>query len=290
MPSSFRVRTLIQKAWQTTYANPALLVSGLIISLLSIAHDTFLFPFSGILENEPLQDFLRTLPPSFFFLIGTIFIGKTFVSSQIFILSASDFFRKPRLLILRSRLTGALTYTAIETASLFLLTLTAYLLFTPLLHMRPESVPFSFLTNTSLSIFLLVTLCVTVIKRLTFGYVLLSPLRFPSSLHLSIKLFIRYRYFSATTFFSVLLIIILFTILENLVILQYAFIGRYLPDMLPEAFIFTALLFANTFISIFLEVFWLNFFLTVTNKNRKTKEPIRLLRKEFEEVPSVPFQ
>jgi len=261
---------------------------GLIVALLTVTQDTFLFPYLDLSRNESIQNFFQTLPFPLFLLIITVFIGKSLASSQIFILSASNFLRQPNLLIPYSRLIRALIYTAIETVSATLVILASYLLFTPLFFLNPENAHFSLLINASLSIFLITTLLVTVIKHLALGYILLSPLHFRSSLNLAVGLFVRYRYFSALSFFSALLIMLLFTILGNLVILQYAFIGRYLPEIASGAFIFTVLLFAGTFTSVFLEVFWLNFFFTLANKNQKKERVSPLTQKDLKEVPSTP--
>ena len=262
---------------------------GLAVALLTVTQDTFLFPYLDLSWNESIRDFFQTLPFPLFLLIIAVFIGKSLASSQIFILSASNFLRQPKLLIPYSRFIRALIYTAIETVSAVLVVLTSYLLFAPLFFLNPENTRFSLLANASLSIFLISTLLITVIKHLTLGYILLSPLRFRSSLNLAAGLFVRYRYFSALSFFSALLIMLLFTILGNLVILQYAFIGRYLPEVASETFVFTVLLFAGTFISVFLEVFWLNFFFILTNKNQKKEKVLPLTQKDLEGIPSTPF-
>lgn len=289
MSSSFRIRNLIQKTWYATYANPDLLTLGLLSALLTIAINSFLFPYVDRSQNESIKDLLQTLPHSLLLLIVTTFFCKTLLSSQIFILSASDFFRRSKLLTPRFRLSGALTYTTIETISAIPVILLSYFLFITLLSRSELAGTISpFIVNASLTLLFIVILSITILKHLVLGYRILSPLRLNSSLSLSGRLFIRYRHFSILSFFSVLFLSSLFTIFENLVILQYAFIGRYLQEIVPETFIFTVLLLANTFITIFLEVFWLNFFLIITNKDRGTEEPIPLLRKKLEEIPSTP--
>jgi hypothetical protein len=289
MKPSFRIRTLLSDTWHTTYANPSLLVCGLIISLLVLWSFQFSFLETELLKNGPLKDTLSLLPLPLLLLFLLIFFAQAFASSQIFLLSAAEFLRRPNILTLRSRLIKAFAYVGVEILGTIPIIVVSPIIFIPTLLPLEPTHPLSLLATSFLfGIFFVVTLFTTILKRLTIGYLILSPLGLRSSLHLASQIFFRYRFFSILSFLLVLLLTLLFTILENLVMLQSAFIGQYLSGIAPGVLMYSVLLLANTFMSVFTEVFWLHFFLTLTNKNQKRKDPVPLLHKQLEEVPLIP--
>lgn len=289
-PFALQIRTLISATWRATYANPQLLVWGLFLSVLILASA----PSFSALQTQVLQHGLSQLfsvfPPLLLLLLLPILLFQTLATSQIFLLSAADFLRRADLLYPRSRFTGALVYTSIEVLHALLILLALTLLFLPtLLQLEPASPLFFVVASLSLALFLMISVTSLIIKRLALGYLLLSPISLPSSFSLAWKIFLRYPYFSLLTFFLLLFVALLFTILENLVMLQSEFIGRYFSETASSGFVYTALLLANTFMSIFLEVFWLHFFLILTHKNRQVTVPaLPLPRKELEECTPLP--
>ncbi len=289
MKPSFRIRTLLSDTWHATYANPSFLVFGLIISLLVLWSFQFSLPETKLLKNGSLKDVLSLFSLPLLLLFLLIFFAQAFASSQIFLLSAAEFLRRPNILTPRSRLIKAFTYIGVEILGMIPIIVVLPTLFIPtFFHLDPTSLPSLLATSFLFSIFFIVTLFTTILKRLTIGYLILSPLGLRSSLHIAFQVFFRYRFFSVLSFFLVLLLTLLFTILENLVMLQSAFIGQYLSGIAPGVLMYSVLLLANTFMSVFTEVFWLHFFLTLTNKNQKVKDPLPLLHKQLEEVPLIP--
>lgn len=289
MEPSLRIRTLVADTWHATYANPSLLVFGLFISVLALSTHNLSFFQTELFQNGSFREIFLSIPWPLILLLLTIFLTQTLTLSQIFILSASDFFRRPNLLTLHTRFTKALTYTGAEILGTLPIIGASPLLFIPsLLHLDPIH-PLSFLLiGISLGIFVAITLFTIILKRLTIGYLILSPLHLRSSIHLAVKILLRYRSFSILSFFLILMLTLLFTILENLVMLQSAFIGQYLSGIAPVVCVYTVLLLANTFMSVFMEVFWLHFFLTLTNKNKKMVDPLPMLHEQLEEVPLIP--
>lgn len=285
--SSFRIRTLVYHTWRATYTNPSLLVFGLTMAILTLLINSILFPFLETLQDGSVPDiFQGTLSPISLFILPAL-LCKTFAASQVFILQASHFLRRPHLLAPRARLEGGLLYVGVEILHAFLLICISYfLLIIPLSHFEPTSALSSLVVSVLLGIFFFAVLDTSIIKHLFLGYFLLSPLHLRSSLSLSIQLFVRYQYFSVLSFLFVLFFTLLFTILENLVMLQYAFVGQH--SATSGVFVYLVLLLVNTFIAVFTEVFWLNFFFALTNKHREAKDLIPLLRKEREEAAPIP--
>ncbi|MBP7811377.1 MAG: hypothetical protein KA054_00845 [Candidatus Moranbacteria bacterium] len=278
-----RIQTIAHHTWRAAYTNPSLLVSGLTAAILTLFTESILFSALGTSQEALSADSFRTLLSSVSLFVLLVLPVRAFASSQIFLLQSGDFFRRPDLLTPRTRFIGGCLYVATEilSTSVFLGIL-YFILSVPLFNSESTNTPSPLAT----SILLGALFFITIIKRLTVGYLLLSPLRLRSSLTLSVRLFVRYRYFSMLAFFFVLFLTFLFTILENLVMLQYAFIGQHL--VLSGVFVYAVLLLANTLISILTEVFWLNFFLTLTNKSQKTTclEPI--IQKELSKAPLTP--
>ena len=291
MSPLFRVQALISRTWYTTYANPSLLVFGFLISIITLSLNSSLFPYTEALTNGFPENIFRIFSPFFLAFILLGLLCKTLASSQIFILAASEFLQRPTLLTFRHRFRSAFVYAGIEIFYTLLLIFAFILLALPSISEKELAGPFSsIIINISLVIFFIIAIFTTIIKHLVVGYFFLSPIRLRSSLQLSTKLFVRYQYFSFFSFLFILLFSLLFTILENLVMLQYVFIERFLPGIAPETFIYTALLFAYTFVSVFSEVFWLHFFLLLTNKKQKSTNSLPLLQKELGEVSPIPSQ
>ena len=267
--------------------NPGLLASGLAVAILTLLTKSILFPAFGMSpEKLPTDPFPALLSPASLFILLVLLL-RAFASSQIFLLQAGDFFRRPDLLAPRARLTGGFLYVAADIllGSVFL-GIPYFLLNVPLFGSETTRALSPLTTSILLGALFFAIFSATIIKRLAVGYLLLSPLHLRSSLILSVRLFLRYRYFSMLTFLSVLFFAFLFTILENLVMLQYAFIGQHLA--ISGVFVYAVLLLANTLVSILTEVFWLNFFLALTNKSRKVARPTPLLQKELGEAPLTP--
>ncbi len=289
MRSSISIQTLVSQTWYATYANPRLLVFGLTIGILALFTESLLSPYSELLSDYLKKDALHEISPLFLLLILFTLLCSTFFSSQIFILAASNSLHRQKLLLSRARILGSFIYVGVELLYVIMMILAASLLFLLPLHNGGET---NFLvmlaSNFSFALFLIGIFAATIIKRLLLGYLILSPLHFRSSLQLSIKLFLRYRYFSILSLCIFLSFSILFTILENLVMLQSAFIPRYLLGIHSEVFTYSVLLLANTFMAIFLEVFWLNFFLALTNKKQKSAVPLPLAQDTLEDMPLIP--
>ncbi len=289
MPSSFRLRTLVADTWHSTCANPSLLVFGLLISILALYINSLLFLQIDFQKGSSGKDVFSILTGPILFLTLLALLTQIIASSQIFVFAASDYLRRPNLLTLRSRFIAALIYVGGEIASILPITVTLYLLFIPsLLHLEPTGLFSTYFTILALTIIIVIVFLVMTIKRLAFGYLTLSPLHFRSSVYLALKILLRYRSVSILSFFFLITLISLFTILENLVMLQSVFLRQYLPNIAPEVLIYTVLLLIHSFVSVFIEVFWLNFFLTLTRKNQKNSLPLPLPNKQLEDVPLMP--
>lgn len=281
MTSPFRLGTLFTEAWKTAATEPLLLVPGITLSLVTLFEESSL---SALFDQATPQNILSLSANPIFFLITFLLITttvKTLIQSQIFIIAAAKILNRPAWLTSTYRCWSALRYGFIELCFSIVL----------LIATLPISVLFFFKNNTWLiyiTCFLLLPLIpiLFLLKRIWFGYSLLSKLSLRSAFQLAWHLLLRYQPFNLFALMAISVWFLLFTFLENLVILQGAFLFQVYPGTSALGISYGASLLLTTFLSILFEVVWVHFFLLLTNKQRKEAPEISvILQKEVAEIP-----
>ncbi len=286
MISLSSIRTLFTEAWRTAASEPTLLVPGIFISAIALFESSYIWKIFGTFSFETLSDtpirsllFLSTL-------IVAIAILKTLAESQIFIAAAARILHQPSLLAPSRRLKNALRYLVIEIICSGFILISAILLF-PILTLKQPSILLSILAVLSALVFIYVAILLSVLKHMLFGYGTLSSLTPRSALNLSIRLLSRYLNPSIIFLLILTAILSLFTFLQNLVILQGAFLYSRTAGLFIETLSYASVLLLGTFIALFSTTIWVHFFLLLTNRRREEKiEPI-ILREEIPETPPV---
>lgn len=286
MISLSSIRTLFTEAWRTAASEPTLLVPGIFISTIALLEQSYAWKILGTFSFETLSDtpirsllFLSTL-------IITTAILKTLAESQVFITAAARILRQPSLLAPSRRFKNALRYLGIEVICSGLILISAILLL-PILTLKQPSIPLSILVVISALVFIYITLLLSILKHILFGYATLSALTPWSAFNLSIRLLSRYLNQSIIFLLVLTGILSLFTFLQNLVILQGAFLYSRTAGLFIETLSYASALLLGTFIVLFSTAIWVHFFLLLTNRRREEKtEPI-VLREEIPETPPV---
>ena len=286
MISLSSIRTLFTEAWRTAASEPTLLMPGIFISAIALFESSYAWTIFGTLPFETRSDtpirsllFLGTL-------IVTTTILRTLAESQIFIAAAARILRQPPLLTPSCRLKNALRYLVIEILCSSLILISAVLLF-PILALKQPSILLSILAVISALIFIYAAILLSVLKHMLFGYGTLSSLTPRSAFNLSIRLLSRYLNPSIIFLLILTTVLSLFTFLQNLVILQGAFLYSRTAGLFIETLSYASVLLLGTFIALFSTTIWVHFFLLLTNRHREEKiEPI-ILREEIPETPPV---
>lgn len=290
MTSFFRLRTILSRAWRNASSAPSLLVPGVAISITALFENSF---FSKITENfSPDFSSLKPQFSSILFLLILILATstlKTIIESQLYLSIAAKTLNRPALLSKIRRLRSVFRYISIEIAFWFILFLA--LLPFAIISLFNDSGSFSefitFVHFLALCFFGIIFILSSLVKRLFFGYSILSPLGFRSALSLSVKIFVRYQRFSIFFFLVVSIILSLFTFLQNLVMLQGAFLYKYMNALVIETGTYTAVLLLGTFIAIFFEALWVQYFLVLTNKQSEEAAPLVVIQEEVSEIPPL---
>lgn len=287
MESLARIRNILGSSWRNASSEPSFLVPGLAISTLVLFESSYLSETLGnisidsLSSDTPLSPMLLLITP-----ILSVSLLKTLLESQLYLSVAAVVLRRPVLLEKTSRMKGALRYISIEIcSSLFLcFSLIPLAITSELKNLSPTTSLFAFLAFCFFGILLVAT---SLVKYILFGYALLSPLGFRSALRLSINLFARHQQLSVLFFLIVGILLSLFTFLQNLVMLQGAFLHRQTGTILIEVVSYTALLLLGTFVSLFFTVLWVHFFLFLTNRQSQEKVAPAITREEVFETPPV---
>lgn len=275
---------LFVEAWRTAASEPILLVPGIFISAIALFESSYAWL---ILQELPLE-VLTNAPSRSLAFLGAIIIAttllKTLAESQLFTLAAAKVLRQSSLLSRSRRIRNALRYLIIEIVCSGFILLSALLLL-PIFTIEHPSITLSILSAISALVFIYTAIVISVLKHILFGYGVLSPLSLPSALSLSIRIFSRYLNPSIAFLFIMIGALSLFTFLQNLVILQGAFLYSRSSGLFIETLSYASVLLLGTFIAIFSTTIWVHFFLLLTNRRREEKsEPIVL----HEEVPETP--
>ena len=289
-----RLYTLISETWYTTYSAPVLLIPGLILALILTFEDSFFSPLEDILKRILEEGTLSEmyLRPSFIILciILCTALFKTIAMSQIFVTAASHIFHRPSLLSLTKRYRVAFLYTTIELLTLLVLLAASLPLFLPFLFRTNHQTGFilTILITITFTLLFVIIAALSTIKRLTLGYLILSPISFRTALDLSARLFIRHQCFSILAFLFITLSSLLFTFLQTLVMIQGAFLNQWwVTNILGTTLSYSAVVLMSTFWVVFLEVFWVHFFLTLTNKRREADTIPLFLPESTPDIPHV---
>lgn len=275
---------LFVEAWRTAASEPILLVPGIFISAIALFESSYAWL---ILQKLPLEA-LTNAPSRSLAFLGAIIITttllKTLAESQLFTLAAAKVLRQSSFLSRSRRIRNALRYLVIEIVCSGFILLSALLLL-PIFTIEHPSITLSILSTISALVFIYTAIVISVLKHILFGYGVLSPLSLPSALSLSIRIFSRYLNPSIAFLFIMIGALSLFTFLQNLVILQGAFLYSRSSGLFIETLSYASALLLGTFIAIFSTTIWVHFFLLLTNRRREEKsEPIVL----HEEVPETP--
>ncbi len=286
MISLSSIRTLFTEAWRTAASEPTLLVPGIFISAIALFEQSYVWK---IFSNSSLEELSHTPIHSLAFLSTLIIataIIKTLAESQIFIAAAARVLHQPSLLAPSCRFKNALRYLTIEIICSSFILISAVLLF-PILTLKQPSILLSILAVISALVFIYIVLLLSILKHMLFGYGTLSSLTPLSAFNLSVRLLSRYLNQSIVFLLILTGILSLFTFLQNLVILQGAFLYSRAAGLFIETLSYTAALLLGTFIALFSTVIWVHFFLLLTNRRREERvEPI-ILHEEIPETPPV---
>lgn len=287
MMTAFRLRTLLIETWKTATSDTQLLVHGLTVGLVTLLENGVLFQFREVfiqsIESHSFSFGADTWLVPFIF---TCFLIKTVALSQIFLLAASTRLHRPAFRVPSRRFISALAYIGIEILTIFVILFVSLPAILPFLLDQDITIR-PLIKNIALAWVFIMIIFIYTLKRLLIGYFLLSSLNFRSSLNLSMKLFIRHQYPLLCSFFLIMTLILLFTFLENLVMLQGAFLVRLLPKLPYASFMYGILLLLNTFMVVFAETFWLHVFLLLTNKHQRSKVAPLLIREKAQSTPPV---
>ncbi len=286
MTSLSSIRTLFAEAWRTAASEPTLLVPGIFIAAIALFESSYAWKMIGSFSLETLS----TVPLRSLIFLGVVIITttlfKTLAESQIFTGAAARILHQPSLLSQSRRFKNALRYLVIEIICSSLILISACLLL-PILAREQLSIIPSIFAGLSALIFIYVAILLSVLKHILFGYGVLSPLTYRSAFNLSIKLLSRYLNFSIIFLLILTGVLSLFTFLQNLVILQGAFLYGRAAGLFVEAFSYASALLLGTLIAIFSTTLWVHFFLVLTNKRREEKTDPVILREEVPETPPV---
>lgn len=277
---------LFVEAWRTAASEPILLVPGIFISAIALFESSYAWL---ILQELPLE-VLTNAPSRSLAFLGAIIIAttllKTLAESQLFTLAAAKVLRQSSLLSRSRRIRNALRYLIIEIVCSGFILLSALLLL-PIFTIEHPSITLSILSAISALVFIYTAIVISVLKHILFGYGVLSPLSLPSALSLSIRIFSRYLNPSIAFLFIMIGALSLFTFLQNLVILQGAFLYSRSSGLFIETLSYASVLLLGTFIAIFSTTIWVHFFLLLTNRRREEKSEPIVLHEEIPETPPV---
>lgn len=287
MVSLANIRTLLVEAWRTAASEPLLLVPGIFVAAVTIFESSYAQEiFRHLSSIEDVTD----IPAESLWFFGTLVIVtsllKTIAESQIFITTAARLLQRSSFLTRSYRIRTTLRYLAIEILCSSLILLSTLFLF-PLLTLEKPSLILSVLAILSALFFFNSVIMLSILKHILFGYCTLSPLTLLSAFKLSIRLLSRYLSFSIIFLLILTTALSLFTFLQNLVILQGAFLYSRTAGLFVEILSYAASLLLGTFIAIFFTTVWVHWFLLLTNKRKEEKNDPVIVQEEIPEVPPV---
>ena len=292
MDTSISMTRILSQAWKATYSNPTLLVYGLAFSVVSLLL-TNIFSFFFAVTSSPAPVNISSLLPLINNWISVLLLFLavcclTVIKSQIYILSAARQLNRNTLLTTNSRLKNTFVYLFIESATALIVFCCALPLLV-FLFIQPDFITsIHFVTKFLLvSSLLLLSITISIIKHLFVGYALLTPIRLQSAFGLALHLFLRYRQISLSFGILFLGLSLLFTFLQNLVILQGAFLLVHFQSLMAVGIAYIAILLLRTIGVLFFEILWIEFFLEVTQKRPLKQTLLSPSAKEALEIPPV---